>query len=129
MNNESPFKGKTGFRRLFNAMGYSIDGLASAWKLEAAFRQVLILAVGGIGLTFFLPFDAWARSLLILTHLLGVIVELINSAIEAAVDHTSLEQHPLAKRAKDLGSAAQLVSLTALALIWAVTLADLTLKP
>ena len=125
MNNESPFKGKTGIRRLVNAMGYSLDGLTSAWRLEAAFRQVLILAMVGISIAFYLPLEPWAKSLLILTHLMGVIVELINSAIEAAVDHTSLEQHPLAKRAKDLGSAAQLVSLTALALIWALALTGL----
>jgi diacylglycerol kinase (ATP) len=125
MNNESPFKGKTGIGRLVNALGYSLDGLTSAWRLEAAFRQVLILAMVGIAIAFYLPMEPWARSLLILTHLIGVIVELINSGIEAAVDHTSLEQHPLAKRAKDLGSAAQLVSLTALALIWALALAAL----
>jgi len=125
MNNESPFKGKTGIRRLVNAMGYSLDGLTSAWRLEAAFRQVLILAMVGISIAFYLPLEPWAKSLLILTHLIGVIVELINSAIEAAVDHTSLEQHPLAKRAKDLGSAAQLISLTALALIWALALTGL----
>ena len=125
MNNESPFKGKTGIRRLVNAMGYSLDGLTSAWRLEAAFRQVLMLAMVGISIAFYLPLEPWAKSLLILTHLMGVIVELINSAIEAAVDHTSLKQHPLAKRAKDLGSAAQLVSLTALALIWALALTGL----
>lgn len=125
MNNESPFKGKIGIRRLVNALGYSLDGLTSAWRLEAAFRQVLILAMVGISIAFYLPLEPWAKSLLILTHLIGVIVELINSAIEAAVDHTSLEQHPLAKRAKDLGSAAQLVSLTALALIWALALTGL----
>lgn len=125
MNNESPFKGKTGIRRLVNALGYSLDGLTSAWQLEAAFRQVLILAMVGISIAFYLPLEPWAKSLLILTHLIGVIVELINSAIEAAVDHTSLEQHPLAKRAKDLGSAAQLVSLTALALIWTFALVGL----
>ena len=125
MNNESPFKGKTGIRRLVNAMGYSLDGLTSAWRLEAAFRQVLILAMVGISIAFYLPLEPWAKSLLILTHLIGVIVELINSAIEAAVDHTSLEQHPLAKRAKDLGSAAQLISLTALALIWVLALTGL----
>lgn len=125
MNNESPFKGKTGIRRLVNALGYSLDGLTSAWRLEAAFRQVLILAMVGISIAFYLPLEPWNKSLLILTHLIGVIVELINSAIEAAVDHSSLEPHPLAKRAKDLGSAAQLISLTALALIWALALTGL----
>lgn len=125
MNNESPFKGKTGIGRLINALGYSLDGLRSAWQLEAAFRQVLILALVGISIALYVPLEPWAKALLVLTHLMGVIVELINSAIEAAVDHTSLEQHPLAKRAKDLGSAAQLVSLTALALMWALALTGL----
>jgi diacylglycerol kinase (ATP) len=122
MNSESPFKGKTGWRRLVNALGYSRDGLLSAWRYEAAFRQVLLLAVVGIGLAFYLPLADWARACIVLTHFMCLIVELINSAIEAAVDHTSLDRHHLAKRAKDLGSAAQLVSLTALSLVWVLAL-------
>jgi diacylglycerol kinase (ATP) len=124
MKNESPFKGKTGLRRLVNALGYSMDGLVSAWQLEAAFRQVLLLSVVGIGLAFWLPLEGWARAMIVLTHFLGMIVELINSAIEAAVDHTSLDQHHLAKRAKDLGSAAQLLSLVALSLVWGIAVID-----
>ncbi len=125
MNKESPFKGKTGFGRLVNALGYSMDGLTSAWKHEAAFRQIAALAAVGLTLGFFLPLSGWARALVVLTHLMGLIVELINSAIEAAVDHTSLEQHSLAKRAKDMGSAAQLVSLVALALVWGMAVVDM----
>ena len=125
MNSESPFKGKTGWRRLLNALGYSFDGLLSAWQYEAAFRQVLILALVGVSLAFYLPLLDWARALIVLTHFLCLIVELINSAIEAAVDHTSLDKHHLAKRAKDLGSAAQLISLTALSLVWVLALTHL----
>ena len=125
MKNESPFKGKTGLRRLVNALGYSMDGLVSAWQLEAAFRQVLLLSVVGISLAFWLPLEDWARAMIVLTHFLGLIVELINSAIEAAVDHTSLDHHHLAKRAKDLGSAAQFLSLVALSLVWGISVINL----
>ncbi|WP_148713696.1 diacylglycerol kinase [Chitinolyticbacter meiyuanensis] len=119
---ESPFKGKTGVQRVINALGYSIDGLKAGWDNEAAFRQVSLLACVGVPLAFILPLPGWARVAVIASHLLTVIVELLNSAIEAAVDHTSLEKHHLAKRAKDLGSAAQLVCLVNLALMWGLAL-------
>ncbi|GGP23961.1 MULTISPECIES: diacylglycerol kinase [Silvimonas] len=115
---ESPFKGKTGAQRVLNALGYSLDGLGAGWKNEAAFRQVSMLAVVGIIIAFIAPLHAWARAVVIASHLLTVIVELLNSAVEAAVDHTSLERHVLAKRAKDLGSAAQLICLINLAAMW-----------
>ncbi|AOY01066.1 diacylglycerol kinase [Jeongeupia sp. USM3] len=119
---ESPFKGKRGFSRVVNALGYSLDGLGAGWRNEAAFRQVSMLAVAGIVAAFALPLPAWARAVVVGSHVLTVIVELLNSAIEAAVDHTSLEKHHLAKRAKDLGSAAQLVCLVNLALMWGLAL-------
>ncbi|BCL76944.1 diacylglycerol kinase [Jeongeupia sp. HS-3] len=119
---ESPYKGKRGFSRVVNALGYSLDGLGAGWRNEAAFRQVSLLAVAGIVTAFVLPLPAWARAVVIGSHVLTVIVELLNSAIEAAVDHTSLEKHHLAKRAKDLGSAAQLVCLGNLALMWGLAL-------
>lgn len=119
---ESPFKGKTGFRRVLNALGYSLDGLSAAWRNESAFRQVTLLALAGIALSLFLPLPGWGRALLIASHIGSLIVELLNSAIEAAVDHTSLDHHELAKRAKDLGSAAQLVCLVNLAAMWTVVL-------
>ncbi|WP_373973867.1 diacylglycerol kinase [Chitinibacter sp. SCUT-21] len=120
--NESPFKGKTGIQRVFNALGYSLDGLSAGWKNEAAFRQVLILAIVGIPVALYLSVPIWGKGLLIISHLACVIVELLNSAIEAAVDHTSLEKHHLAKRAKDLGSAAQLIGLINLTAMWALVL-------
>lgn len=119
---ESPFKGKTGIKRVFNALGYSIDGLKAGWKNEAAFRQVSLLAAVGIPIALFLPVPLWGKALLIGSHLACVIVELLNSAVEAAVDHTSLEKHHLAKRAKDLGSAAQLIGLINLSAMWGLVL-------
>ncbi|QDQ26929.1 diacylglycerol kinase [Chitinimonas arctica] len=123
MNNaESPFKGKTGLQRLINATGYSIDGFKAAWLHESAFRQICLLAIAGIGLALWLPLPPWGRALIVFAHFLSIVVELINSAIEAAVDHTSLDHHLLAKRAKDLGSAAQLASLVNMAIIWGIVL-------
>ncbi|MCB5196440.1 diacylglycerol kinase [Deefgea sp. H3-26] len=119
---ESPFKGKTGAKRVLNALGYSIDGLKAGWINEAAFRQVSLLAIIGIPLSFFLAMPAWAHAIVVASHLVTMIVELLNSAIEAAVDHTSLAKHDLAKRAKDLGSAAQLVCLFNLAAMWILAL-------
>lgn len=119
---ESPFKGQTGIRRIFNATGYSMAGLAAAWKGEAAFRQLLLMALLGIPLVLWLPAPAWSRGLVILAHLISLMVELLNSAIEAAVDHTSLEKHHLAKRAKDMGSAAQFVSLCNITAMWLLAL-------
>ncbi|MBV8464701.1 MAG: diacylglycerol kinase [Burkholderiales bacterium] len=119
---ESPFKGKTGIRRLINATGYSIDGFRAAWHHESAFRQVCLLAIVGIGLALWLPLPPWGRALIAFAHFLSIIVELLNSAVEAAVDHTSLDHHLLAKRAKDLGSAAQLASLLNATIIWTIVL-------
>lgn len=115
---KSPFKGKTGWRRIMNAAGYSLDGLGAAWSGEAAFRQVCLLAIVGLVVMLWLPLPALSRMVIVFAHLFSVVVELLNSAVEAAVDHTSLSRHPLAKRAKDLGSAAQLISLLNIALVW-----------
>lgn len=123
----SPFKGKTGVIRLINAFGYSMHGLSAAWQHESAFRQVALLACVGAGLAFLLPFATWGTAMIVASHLLCVVAELLNSAIEAAVDHTSLEFHVLAKRAKDLGSAAQFVCLVNLTFMW--VLAICTLPP
>lgn len=119
---ESPFKGKTGLQRIINALGYSLAGLAAAWRNESAFRQVSLMAFVGIPLAFWLELPMAGRAILIASHLGSIIVELLNSAIEAAVDHTSLEHHELAKRAKDLGSAAQLVCLINLAAMWVLVI-------
>jgi diacylglycerol kinase (ATP) len=119
---ESPFKGKTGVRRLIHALGYSAEGFGAAFIHEDAFRQLVLLALILIPLACFVHAPALARALLIASSIATLIIELLNSAIEAAVDHTSLERHPLAKRAKDMGSAAQMLGLINLAVVWGLVL-------
>ena len=116
------FKGKTGLVRLWNALGYSRDGLAAAWKNEAAFREEVLLAAIAIPLALFLGKTGVDRSILIGSIILILIVEILNSAIEAVVDKASPEKHELAKRAKDMGSAAVLFSLLNAAIVWACIL-------
>jgi diacylglycerol kinase (ATP) len=119
---ESPFKGKTGLRRLFNAFFYTLDGLRAAYRHEDAFRQEVWLACLLIPLTFFLPATGIGRALMVGSVLLVLIVELINSAIEAAIDRISLEHHKLSKRAKDIGSAAVMIALINVVATWALVL-------
>jgi diacylglycerol kinase len=115
-------KGKSGIKRIINAFGYSKDGLAAAYRYESAFRQVLWLNLILIVLTFILNFDSATKMLLIIASFVSLITELFNTAVEAAVDHTSTEKHELAKRAKDAGSAAQLLALTMLGIVWVIAL-------
>ena len=122
MSDAYQFKGKTGFTRLWNALGYSRDGFIAAWKNEAAFREEVLLALVAIPLAFFLAKTGVDRALLVGSILFILIVEILNSAIEAVVDKASPEHHELAKRAKDMGSAAVLVSLLNAAVIWACVL-------
>ena len=119
---ESPFKGKTGVRRFLNALAYSLQGFRSAYKHEEAFRQEVLLAAVLLPLAFFLDVAGPARALMVGSVLLVLIVELLNSAVEAAVDRVSLENHRLAARAKDIGSAAVFLSLTNVAAVWALVL-------
>jgi diacylglycerol kinase (ATP) len=119
---ESPYKGKTGFRRLLNALGYSLAGLRAAFRHEDAFRQEVLLAVVLVPVAFFVESDMIGRAIMISCVLLVLIVELINSAIEATVDRISLDDHRLAKRAKDIGSASVLVSLGNLVVVWSLVL-------
>ena len=118
----SPFKGQTGLKRILNATGYSFDGLRAAFTGEAAFRQLVLLNVVLVPVSFLLQVSRVERAVLIAVCLLALIVELLNSAIEAAIDRISLERHPLSKNAKDMGSAAQFVALTMILLVWAVIL-------
>jgi diacylglycerol kinase (ATP) len=115
---ENSLKGKTGLRRVWNAFGYSLSGLGEAFRNEAAFRQELLLAVILIPIALFSRRTGCEKAVLVGTVMLVMIVELLNSAIENLTDRVSLEIHPLAKRAKDLGSAAVLMSLLALAMVW-----------
>jgi len=119
MTNVNPHKA-SGLRRLVNALSYSLSGLLLAWRDEAAFRQEVILAIVLVPVAFMVPVDMTQRVLLVASVMLVLVVEMINSAIEATVDRVSLDIHPLAKRAKDMGSAAVLFALTNAILIWAM---------
>jgi diacylglycerol kinase (ATP) len=119
---ESPYKGKTGLRRLVNAAGYSFSGLAAAARHEDAFRQELVLAAVLVPLGLWLGASGVERALLVGSVLLVLIVELLNSAVEATVDRVSLEDHSLAKRAKDIGSAAVMIALLNVGAMWLLVL-------
>ncbi|MBE4059130.1 diacylglycerol kinase [Vibrio parahaemolyticus] len=111
--------GKTGIRRVMDATGYSIKGLKAAWTHEAAFRQELVLTLVLSISAFFLPVTTLERVLMISSLLLILIVELINSAVEAVVDRVSDDWHELSGRAKNIGSAAVFVALFLALFVWA----------
>ena len=117
----SPLKGKSGFQRICNACVNSMAGLAAAWS-ENAFRQEVLIAAVMIPIACWVPVAPVERALLIAVVLLVLIVELVNSAIEAAVDRISFDRHPLSKRAKDIGSAAVMIALALCVSVWAVIL-------
>lgn len=119
---ESPHKGRSGLRRILNAFNYSLDGFAAAYRHEDAFRQELLMALFLVPLGLWLGEGGVQKALLVGSVILVLLVELINSAIEATVDRISLENHLLAKRAKDIGSAAVLLALLLLATVWALVL-------
>jgi len=118
----SEFKSKSGFRRIVNASNYSIQGLATAWRIEHAFRQEVLVFVLGVIFAFILPVSGFQKLVLIGVLLLVLIVELINSAFEPVVDRISLERHPLSKNAKDFGSAAVGLTVVLAAITWATIL-------
>ena len=122
MSDYSPLKGKTGLKRIFNAFGYSISGFKAAFQNEAAFRQIILINIILIPISFFLDVSRGEQALMIAVCLLAVIVELFNSAIEAVVDRVSLEKHELSKNAKDMGSAAQFIALSIIAITWMIIL-------
>jgi diacylglycerol kinase (ATP) len=115
---ESPYKGKTGLKRIWNAMLYSFDGFAAAFRHEDAFRQEVLLAFILIPTALCLPVSGTGKAQMIASVLIVMIVELLNSGIEAVTDRVSLEDHTLAKRAKDLGSAAVMLSLVNVTVVW-----------
>lgn len=116
---ENPHK-REGLRRVVAAVGHSINGLRASLLYESAFRQEVFLAMILIPLAVLLPVDGVFKLLLIGSVFLVLIVELINSAIEACIDYISLEHHPLAKRGKDMASAAVFISLLNCAIVWIV---------
>lgn len=114
--------GRTGWRRVLHTLVHSRDGLLATYRGEAAFRQLLVLHTLLVGWAFLLDLAMIARALLLAVCLLSLVVELLNSAIEAVVDRISLEHHPLSRNAKDMGSAAQSVTLVMVAAVWAMVL-------
>lgn len=115
-------KGRSGLGRVARAAGYSLAGLQAAYRGEAAFRQLVWLNLVLLPLALLVDVSRAERALLMLVPLLALVVELVNSAIEATVDRISLSLHPLSKQAKDMGSAAQLVALAMIVLTWGVIL-------
>lgn len=115
---ESPHKGQRGLRRLFNAFLYSLSGLRLAYRHESAFRQECAMAIVLIPLACVIPVMPVERVMLIASVLLVIVVELLNSSVEAAIDRIGLDTHRLSKRAKDLGSAAVLIALGVMTLVW-----------
>jgi diacylglycerol kinase (ATP) len=115
---ESPFKGNSGIKRVYRAFINSWSGLILAIRHESAFRQELTLTVILFPLGLWLPVNALERILLLGSVVLVLIIELLNSSVEAAIDRISLERHQLSKRAKDLGSAAVLLALILCAYTW-----------
>ena len=116
-----PHRSRTGLSRLWHATGYSIAGLRAAWS-EKAFRQEVLIAIVLLPLAFWLG-QGWLETVVLLSvTVLVLITELLNSAVEAAIDRFGGELHPLSKRAKDLGSAAVLLTLLLCVLIWAAVL-------
>lgn len=111
-----------GLRRIVKAAGYSLLGLQAAWRSEAAFRQEVLLTAILLPVALLVGKNGVERALLIAVCLLVVVVELLNSAIEAVVDRIGAERHPLAGAAKDLGSAAVFVSLVMVVLVWVLVL-------
>ncbi|KXI21659.1 diacylglycerol kinase [Photobacterium sanguinicancri] len=114
--------GATGIKRVIDATGYSMKGLKAAWQHEAAFRQEIVLMALLTVVTFFLPVTKLEQVVMIGSLFIVVIVELLNSAVEAVVDRVGSEFHELSGRAKDIGSAAVFVALTLVTVTWGLIL-------
>lgn len=117
----SEFNKTTGIKRLINTASYSKDGLVAAIKEPAVYQLVVLHSVLLVAVAL-LELTLAVKMVLVFASFFSLIVELINTALEAAVDHTSMEIHPLAKRAKDIGSAAQLMALVLLVVLWLMAL-------
>ena len=122
MEAESPYKGQTGLRRILSATRNSLEGFAAAVRHEDAFRQELIMAALFVPAGLWLGRNGLERAILVAAVLFVLVVELLNSAVEATVDRISFDNHRLAKRAKDIGSAAVFLSLVNVAVVWGLVL-------
>ena len=118
----SQFKSKSGIKRIFAAFSYSMDGFKAAWQNEHAFRQEMLVTVIGTVTALSMKISAFEKLMLVAVLALVLVVELINSALEAVIDRISLEPHPLSKNAKDLGSAAVALSIGIALAAWGVVL-------
>ncbi len=119
---ETDRKHPHGLKHVRHATLNALAGLRAAWQVEDAFRQEVLIAAIAIPVALLSPASNIGKALMIASILLVLIVELLNSALEAAVDHTSLERHPLAKRAKDIASAAVLLSILNAVVVWGLVL-------
>jgi diacylglycerol kinase (ATP) len=122
MEAESPYKGQTGLRRILSATRNSLEGFVAAVRHEDAFRQELFLAALLVPAGLWLGRDGLERALLVATVLFVLVVELLNSAVEATVDRISFDNHRLAKRAKDIGSAAVMFAIATAVAVWLLVL-------
>jgi diacylglycerol kinase (ATP) len=119
---ENPHKHRPGITHAWRATGIALQGLRAAWLHEDAFRQEVVIAAVAVPTALLLPVTAPGKVLMIASLLFVLVVELINSAIEAAVDYISLDRHPLAKRAKDIASAAVFLSIVNAVTVWCLVL-------
>lgn len=119
---ESPNKFRPGPMHVWHALKAALNGFREAWRHEDAFRQELFIAAIAIPVALLSPADKLGKLLMVFSIVLVLILELVNSAIEAAVDHTSLDQHPFAKRAKDIAGAAVLTGMINVLIVWGVML-------
>lgn len=120
---DSPYRNKAGLARLFQALNNSLAGVADALRTERAFRLEMLLALILVPVAGVLPVTPFERALLIGSVILVLVVELLNSSIEAAIDRISLERHPLSKKSKDAGSAAVFLTLILVVVVWALVVA------
>lgn len=127
--NQNPHKGNRGFARAWHAAKNSWCGLVYAFQEESAFRQELTLLALLSPIAFLLPTTFLEKALLIGSLLMVLVVELLNSSVEAAIDRISFEHHDLSKRAKDFGSAAVMIALLIAVLMWLAVCLPLVLKP
>lgn len=115
-------KSRSGIHRIWNALFYSLDGLSAAFRHEDAFRQEVLLALILIPIALHTPASGVGKAVMIAAVLLVLVIELLNSSIEAVTDRVSLENHVLAKRAKDMASAAVMISLINVPIVWLLVL-------